>query len=167
MCNVSSWTAVEYSQMKWIEAWTQKQHSLCHDLKGYFTPNENFVVFSLTPMSFRTRKEETLLCLILNKVVIFVLFPYKKYSLVASYIMIEPPMADGVFWRCFSYFMDLDSAIYLAVNGTATSLPVFIQNILNCVLKTNEAFTGSERHGGKWKNDKIFILGWSIPLTSG
>ncbi len=60
-------------------------------------------------------------------------------------------MADGVSWRCFHTFMDLDSAIYLAVNGTDTSLPVFIQNILNCVLKTNEAFTGSERHGGKWK----------------
>ncbi len=39
----------------------------------------------------------------------------------------------------FHTFMDLDSAIYLAVNGTVTSLPVFIQNILNCVLKTNEA----------------------------
>ncbi len=66
----------------------------------------------------------------------------------------------------FHTFMDFDSAIYLAVNGTVTSLPVFIQNILNCVLKTNEAFTGSERHGGKWKNYKIFILGWSIPLTT-
>ncbi len=63
----------------------------------------------------------------------------------------------------FHTFMDLDSAIYLAVNGTVTSLPVFIQNILNCVLKTNEAFTGSERHGGKWKTT-IFILGWRIPL---
>ncbi len=49
----------------------------------------------------------------------------------------------------FHTFMDLDSAIYLAVNGTVTSLPVFIQNILNCVLKTNEAFKGLERHGGK------------------
>ncbi len=74
-------------------------------------------------------------------------FRTKVFSSLHS-IMIEPLMADGVFWRCFSYFMDLDSAIYLAVNGTVTSLPVFIQNILNCVLKTNEAFTGSERHGG-------------------
>ncbi len=47
----------------------------------------------------------------------------------------------------FHTFMDL--AIYLAVKGTVTNLPVFIQNILNCVLKTNEAFTGLERHGGK------------------
>ncbi len=26
---------------------------------------------------------------------------------------------------------------------------LFIQNILNCVLKTNKAFTSSEQHGGK------------------
>ncbi len=38
----------------------------------------------------------------------------------------------------------------LAVNGTVTSLPVFIQNILNCVPKTNKAFTGLERHGDEW-----------------
>ncbi len=46
-------------------------------------------------------------------------------------------------------FLGLDSVIYLAVNGTVTSLPVFIKNILNCVLRTNEAYTGLERHGGK------------------
>ncbi len=58
-------------------------------------------------------------------------------------------------------------AIYYAVNGTVTQASrFFIQNILNCVLKTNEAFTGLERHGGKVINDKIFILGWSIPLSS-
>ncbi len=42
------------------------------------------------------------------------------------------------------------SAIYLAVNGTVTNLPVFIQNILNCVRKTNKAFTGLDQHGDKW-----------------
>ncbi len=72
-------------------------------------------------------------------------------------------MADGVSGDAFHTFMDLDSAIYLAVNGTVTSLPVFIQNILNCVLKTNKAFTGLERHGGKWKMT-IFILWWSNPF---
>ncbi len=50
------------------------------------------------------------------------------------------------------------SVIYLAVNGTVTSLPVFIQNILNCVPKMNETFTGLVI------NDNIFILGWSNPL---
>ncbi len=48
----------------------------------------------------------------------------------------------------FHTFLCLDSESYLAVNGTVTSLPVFIQNILNCVPKTNKAFTGLERHGG-------------------
>ncbi len=47
-------------------------------------------------------------------------------------------------------FLVLDSVISLAVSGTVTSLPVFIQNILNVVQKTNKAFTGLERHGGKW-----------------
>ncbi len=44
-------------------------------------------------------------------------------------------------------FLGLESVIYLAVNGTVTSLPVFIHKILNCVLKTNEAFMGLEQHG--------------------
>ncbi len=54
----------------------------------------------------------------------------------------------------FHTFMDLDSAIYLAVNGTVTSLPVFIQNILNCVLKTNEDFRVRNDMGisEKWQN---------------
>ncbi len=56
----------------------------------------------------------------------------------------------------FHTFLGLDSVIYLAVNGTVTSLPVFIQNILNCVLKTNKAFTGLEWHG---INDKKFHFG--------
>ncbi len=53
--------------------------------------------------------------------------------------------SDNVFYT----FLGLDSVNCLAVNGTVTSLPVFIQNILNCVPKMNEAFTGLERHGGK------------------
>ncbi len=52
----------------------------------------------------------------------------------------------------FHTFLDLDSVFCLAVNGTVTSLPFFIQNILNCVQKTNEALVGSERHEGKWNN---------------
>ncbi len=56
-------------------------------------------------------------------------------------------------------FLGLDSVIYLAVNGTVTSLPVFIQNILNCVPKTNEAFTDLERHGGKWLMRKFSFWG--------
>ncbi len=43
---------------------------------------------------------------------------------------------DDVFYT----FLGLDSVIYLAVNGTVTSFPVFIQNILNCVPKTKYAY---------------------------
>uniref|UniRef100_A0A673I3S0 Chemokine interleukin-8-like domain-containing protein n=1 Tax=Sinocyclocheilus rhinocerous TaxID=307959 RepID=A0A673I3S0_9TELE len=50
----------------------------------------------------------------------------------------------------FHTFLDLDSVIYLAVNWTVTSLTVLIQNILNCVPKTNEAL-------GVW-NDMGVIL---------
>ncbi len=53
------------------------------------------------------------------------------------------------FDNAFQTFLGFDSVIYLEANGTVTSLPVFIQNILNCVLKTNKAFTGLEQHGGK------------------
>ncbi len=60
--------------------------------------------------------------------------------------------SDVVFYS----FLGLDSVIYLAVNGTVTSLPDFIQNILICVPKTNKAFTGLERHGGKG----LTILFW-------
>ncbi len=51
----------------------------------------------------------------------------------------------------FHTFLDLESVIYLAGNETVTSLPVFIQTILNYVPKTMKAFMGSERHWGKWK----------------
>ncbi len=51
----------------------------------------------------------------------------------------------------FHTFLDLDSVIYLAVNGTVSSIPVFIQDILNCFQKTNKAFTGLEWDEGKWK----------------
>uniref|UniRef100_A0A8C1SB11 Sorting nexin 25 n=1 Tax=Cyprinus carpio TaxID=7962 RepID=A0A8C1SB11_CYPCA len=63
------------------------------------------------------------------------------------------------------------AVFYLAVYGTVTSLPVFIQNILNCVPKENKAFTGL--------NDILsvslpavfdysyrdYILSWYVPLS--
>ncbi len=57
----------------------------------------------------------------------------------------------------FHTFLDLDSVIHLPVNGSVTSLLIFIQNILNYVLKTNKAFMGLERNGGKVINDKAEI----------
>ncbi len=60
-------------------------------------------------------------------------------------------------------FHTFDSVIHLAVNGTVTSLPVLILipipiKILNCVPKTNKAFTGLEQHGA-WKITKWLFWG--------
>ncbi len=76
---------------------------------------------------------------LLNKVVIFVFFAYKKYS--RSFITFrlnhwwQMDYSDDV---CHT-FLGLDSVKYLAVNGTVTRLAIFIQNILNCVPKMNKA----------------------------
>ncbi len=95
---------------------------------------------------------------LLNKVVILVLFPYKKYShrfitlRLNHWWQMEYP--DNVFHT----FLDLDSGNYLAVNGTVTSL-LISPNILICVPKTTKAFTGLERHGGKWLTTKFSFWG--------
>ncbi len=100
----------------------------------------------LSKMALCWRGEDELL----NKVVIFVFFAYKKYSRRFIKFRLNYWWQIVYFDDVFDTFLGLDSVIYLAVNGTVTSLPVLIQNILNCVLKMNEAFTGLERHGGKW-----------------
>ncbi len=43
--------------------------------------------------------------------------------------------------------------------GQSQASRFFIQNFLNCVPKTNEAFTGLERHGGKWLITKLSFWG--------
>ncbi len=53
------------------------------------------------------------------------------------------------FDNVFHTFLGFDSGYCVAVNGTVTSLMVFNQNILNCVPKTNKAFTALEQHGVK------------------
>ncbi len=67
----------------------------------------------------------------------FVLFPYKKYSRHFIALWLNHWWQMEYSGDAFHTFLDLDSVIYLAVNGTVTSLPVYIQNILICVLKTN------------------------------
>ncbi len=75
----------------------------------------------------------------------FYLFCVQKVFSSLHKVQIEPLMADGLFWRCLYTFLGLDGALYLAVNGKVKSLSVFIQNILNCVPKTNKVFTGLEQ----------------------
>ena len=87
---------------------------------------------------------------LLNQVIIFVFFVYKKYSRRFITLQLNHWWQMDYSDDAFHTFLDLDTVIYLAVYGTVTDLPVFIQNILNCVPKTNEAFTCLEQHGGKW-----------------
>ncbi len=47
-------------------------------------------------------------------------------------------------------FLDVDRVNYIAVYVRARELSESIKNILICVPKMNETFTGLERHGGKW-----------------
>ncbi len=42
----------------------------------------------------------------------------------------------------FHTFLGLDSVIYLAVNGTVTNLPVFIQNIYKLCSEDKQSFYG-------------------------
>ncbi len=100
-------------------------------------------IFSKMALRWRSRDE------LLNKVVIFVFFAYKKYSRSFITLQLNHWWQMDNFNDVFHTFLGLDSANCLAVNGMVTSLPDFIQNILNCVQKTNEAFTGLEQHGGE------------------
>ncbi len=58
---------------------------------------------------------------------------------------------------------DTEQCTQFAVNGTVTSLPVFIQNILNCVPKMDEAFTGFLRKDSQ----NLTIMVQSISLNQG
>ena len=81
---------------------------------------------------------------LLNKVVIFVFFMYKKYSRRFITLRLNHWWQMDYSDDAFHTFLDLDTVIYLPVYGTVSSLPVFIQNILNCVPKMNESFYGFE-----------------------
>ncbi len=101
---------------------------------------------------------------LLSKVVIFIFFAYKKYSRRFITFRLYHWWQIDYFDDVFHTFLGLDSVIYLAVNGTVTNLPVSIQNILNCVPKTNKAFTGLEQHVGRgdwWQN---FHFGVEYPF---
>ncbi len=71
----------------------------------------------------------------------------------------------GYFTDLLATFLDVDRVNYIAVYGRLRELSECIKNILLCVPKTNEAFTGLEGLGGYMIND-IFVLGWSNPLSS-
>ncbi len=94
---------------------------------------------------------------LLKKSLIF--FVYKKYSRRIIKFRLNHWWQMDYPDDAFHTFLGIDSVIYLVVNGTVTSLPVFIWNILICVPKTNKAFMGLERHGVKWLMTKFSFWG--------
>ncbi len=113
-----------------------------------------FVSSRYSPKSCYADAEET--CWI--KCFLF-FFSYKKYSHRFTTFRLNHWCQTDYSDDVFDTFLCLDSVNCLAVSGTVTNLPVYIQNILNCVLKTNKAFTGLERHGGKWLMTKCSFWG--------
>ncbi len=87
---------------------------------------------------------------LMNKVVVFVFFVQKRCSCCFIKFRLNHWWQMDHSDDAFHTFLGIDRVIYFAVNGTVTSLPVFIQNILNRVPKMDKAFRGLERHGGKW-----------------
>ncbi len=118
------------------------------------------VQWILSKMALRWHRVDELL----NKVVIFVFFAYKKYS--RRFIKLwlnhwwQMDYSDDVFHT----FLGLDSVNCLAVNGTVTSLPVFIQNIFKLCSGDEQSFYGFERHGDKWLKTKFSLWG-VVPLN--
>jgi len=73
-------------------------------------------------------------------------------------IKVEPLQSHDCFNDVFSTFLDLESVDYIAVYGRVIYLSDFIKNILICVLKMNEGFTGVERHEGEELMTEISFL---------
>ncbi len=97
---------------------------------------------------------------LLNKVVILVFFAYKKYSRSFVKLRLNPWCHMDYFTDLLAMFLDVDRDYYIAVYGRIRQLSECIKTILNCVPKTNKAFTGLERHGGKWLMTKFSFWGW-------
>ncbi len=82
-------------------------------------------------------------------------------------LQLNPWCHVDYFTDLLATFLDVDRGNYIAVYGRVRELSECIKNILICVLKTNKAFMGLERHAGKWVitkfsfsvNRHIFVAG--------
>ncbi len=95
---------------------------------------------------------------LLNKIVIFVFFT-SCYSRSFVKLWLNPWCHMDYFTDVLATFLDVDRVYYIAVYGRVRELSECIKNILICVPKTNKAFTGLERHGGKWLMTKFSFWG--------
>ncbi len=78
---------------------------------------------------------------------------------------IEPLKADGVSWRCFSFFSRAQQCYLLGSQWDSHRPPGFYLKCLNLCSEDKQSFYGVGTTYGQVNNDKIFILGWSNPLT--
>ncbi len=86
---------------------------------------------------------------LLNKVIIFVFFAYKKYSCNFVKLRLNPWCHMDYFNDILATFLDLDRVNYIAVYERVRELSEFVNNFLICVPKMNEGLTGLERHEGE------------------
>ncbi len=79
-------------------------------------------------------------------------------------IQIEPLMADGLPWRCFSFFSEPRQCYLLGSQWDRHKPPGFYLKYLKlCSKKDEKSFYGVGTTCGQVNNDNIFILGWSNP----
>ncbi len=80
-------------------------------------------------------------------------------------IQIEPPMADGFHWRCLSFFSGPQQC-YLHGSQMESHKPSgFYLKYLKLCSEDEQSFYVVGTACGLVNNDKMIILGWSIPLS--
>ncbi len=108
--------------------------------------------WTLSKMALRWRRWDELL----NEVFIcFCFFSVQEVFLSLRYIQIEPLMADGQFWWCFSYFSGPWQYHLLGSQWDSHKPPSFHPKYLKLCSETNKAFTGLEQLLGKWLMTKF------------
>ncbi len=134
-------------------------------IKALFVFGTQFKIFwmktgrqTLFKMALRWRRWDELL----NKVVIFIFFAYKKYSRHFIKFRLNHWWQMDYFDDVFHSFLDLDSVIYLAVDGDSHKPPGSHPKYLKLCSEDEQSFYG---FGVKVINYYIFILRWSNPLN--
>ncbi len=87
----------------------------------------------------------------LNKVIIFVLFTYKNYYCRFITLQLNHWWQMEYFGDVFHTFLDLDSVIYLAVNGIQNTHPKYHK----FCSEDKQSFYGFGMTWGKWTITKL------------
>ncbi len=121
------------------------------------------ILFALQNDAALTQKDrEETNCWI--NIVISIFFAYKKYSCHFIKFRLNHWQMD-YFEDVFYTFLCLDSVIYLAVKWDSHKPPGFHPKYLKLCFEDEQSFfNGFGTTSGQVINDKISILGWSIPL---